>query len=574
MNRPGLALLLAGSIVVVNAGAQRPAPSGTPPVGDRALPRVDTRALLKTTAPDLDRRIAQFKPVRMAYDSSSLSSAERNMVAQLVVALGALESMYWRQSDPIGLALYKGLETVDSPPARSLRHYLWINGSRWDLVRENQPFVGTDAMPPGHFLYPPDLTQAALKAYSVGHATARGMLYDPYTLVRRVGTDLVGRRYHDEFAPFVHAASDALTAAAMLSPDPAFAKFLRLRAAALETDDYYASDIAWLELKKPKVDLIFAPYETYLDNLLGVKTSYGAAILIRNEMESRNLELYEQWVPALQDALPLPAADRPSVRGHTTPMEVMDAPLRAGDLRHGYQAVADNLPNDPRIHKEKGTKQIFFKNFMDARVREIILPLAGRVMDRQQAMLASGEGYLASTLMHEICHGLGPAFARRGGKQVDIREAIGSAYSGLEEAKADTVGMFALKWLADHGVLEKTRLAEYYASYAAGIFRTVRFGTGEAHGRAEMMEFNYLASQGAIVVASGRYRLELTRMPGAIERLARELLEQEATGDQARTTAWFAKYGVMPSDLQQALARASDIPVDVDPIFPFDETVN
>jgi len=353
----------------------------------------------------------------------------------------------------------------------------------------------------------------------------------------------------------------------------AFARFLRLRADALLSDDYYASDIAWIDLKNPKVDVIFAPYETYLDDLLGVKTSYGASILIRNEPESRNLEQYQRWVPEIQEALPLPEADRPSVRGHATPMEVMDAPFRAGDLRHGYQAVADNLPNDPRIHKEKGTKKIFFKNFMDARVREIILPLAAKVMDPAQAKQASGEGYLASTIMHEICHGLGPAFARRDGKQIDIREAMGPAYSGLEEAKADVVGMFALKWLVDRGVLPKTRLQEYYASYVAGIFRTVRFGTGEAHGRAEMMEFNYLAGQGAIVSAGGRYRVEYPKMPEAIQQLAKELLEQEATGDRARAEAWFKKYDTMPRTLKQALDSARDVPIDVDPIFSFDETV-
>ena len=170
----------------------------------------------------------------------------------------------------------------------------------------------------------------------------------------------------------------------------------------------------------------------------------------------------------------------------------MDAPYRAGDLLHGYQAVADNLPNDPRIHEKKGSKKIFFKNFMDARVNFVILPIAQKLMQPAQAAKASGEGYLAGTLLHEICHGLGPAFSRQGGKQVDIREAIGPAYSGLEEAKADVVGMFGLKWLVDHKALPADRLEEYYASYVAGLFRTLRFGTGEAHGRAEMMEFNYL----------------------------------------------------------------------------------
>jgi hypothetical protein len=277
-------------------------------------------------------------------------------------------------------------------------------------------------------------------------------------------------------------------------------------------------------------------------------------------------------VPEIQEALPLAPEDRPSVRGHATPMEVMDAPLRAGDLRHGYQAVADNLPNDPRIHKEKGTKKIFFKNFMDARVREVILPLAAKVMDPAQAKQASGDGYLASTIMHEICHGLGPAFARVGGRQVDIREAMAGAFSGLEEAKADVVGMFALKWLVDRGVLPKNRLEEYYASYVAGIFRTVRFGTGEAHGRAEMMEFNYLSAQGAIVNAGGRYRVVYAKMPDAVQRLAKELLEQEATGNRARADAWFTQYDTVPPALRRALDAARDVPIDVDPIFSFDET--
>jgi hypothetical protein len=405
------------------------------------------------------------------------------------------------------------------------------------------------------------------------HPNEKSRIYDPYTIVRRDGANLMARPYHQEFSTFVDKASVALQRAASLSADPAFAKFLRLRADALHTDDYYPSDIAWLDLQNPKIDVILAPYETYLDNLLGVKTSYGAAVLIRNEPESRLLAKYQQWVPAIQDALPLRSEDRPSVRGHATPMEVMDAPFRAGDLRHGYQAVADNLPNDPRIHQEKGTKKIFFKNFMDARVKEVILPIAARIMDPAQARQASAEGYLADVVMHEISHGIGPVFARRDGKQVDIREAIGGIYSALEEAKADIVGMYGLKWLIDHGVLSKDRLDEYYASYVAGIFRTVRFGTGEAHGRAQMMEFNFLSEQRAILQEGARYRIDQAKMPAAIEQLATELLEQEATGDRVRTEAWFKKYDQMPPTLKQALAAADDIPIDIDPIFSFPEPV-
>jgi hypothetical protein len=432
-------------------------------------------------------------------------------------------------------------------------------------------------MPPGHALYPANLTRSALDAYISAHPDQRAAVYDPYTIVHGQGSGgtlvLTARKYHDEFKPFVDGAAAALRQAASLSDDPAFAKFLQLRADALASDDYYASDLAWLDLQNPKFDVIFAPYETYLDNLLGVKTSYGAAVLVRNEAESQNLAIYQKWLPDLQDSLPLAAADRPSVKGHVTPMEVMDAPFRAGDLRHGYQAVADNLPNDPRIHEEKGTKKIFFKNFMDARVEEVVLPLAVRVMDAAQAKRASAAGYLAAVVMHEISHGLGPAFARRDGKQMDIREAIGPAYSGLEEAKADVVGMLGLNLLVEKGVLPKDRREEYYSSYVAGIFRTVRFGTGEAHGRAQMMEFNYLSEQGAIVQQGDRYRADYSKIAPAIARLAKELLEQEATGDRARAEAWFAKYDKMPATLKSALEAAKDVPIDVDPTFAFPDVI-
>jgi len=256
-------------------------------------------------------------------------------------------------------------------------------------------------------------------------------------------------------------------------------------------------------------------------------------------------------------------------------MEVMDTPFRAGDLRHGYQAVADNLPNDPRIHEAKGTKKIFFKNFMDARVNYVILPIAKRLMAEDQAAKASGEGYLAGVLLHEISHGLGPAFSRQSGEQVDIREAIGPAFSGLEEAKADVVGMFGLKWLVDRGALPQNRLEEYYASYVAGIFRTLRFGAGEAHGRAEMMEFNYLLQEKAIVrnTASGRYAIDYSRVPVVITALAKELLQIEATGDRGRAETWFKKYDVMPDELKAALDKTKDVPVDIDPVSSFPEPV-
>ncbi len=537
---------------------------------------------------DLAERVAKFKLVHMPFNSAGLSAREKEMVAKLVDASGLLDCIYWRQNDPEGLQLYLSLANSKAPQDLLLRRYLKINGSRFDLIDDDKPFVGTRPMPPGRGFYGFQISREAWEVLGPPRSQSEvvdlvqnlakqnpGVL-NPYTIVTYtqadVGTGLTSiTPYHVAFHEFLEPMAKDLREAAALSDDAAFAKFLRLRADALLTDDYYASDIAWLDLENPKFDVVFAPYEVYDDSLLGVKTTYGASVMIRNDAESEKLALYQKYVPDLQEALPLPAADLPSKRGKQSPMEVVDSPYRAGDLLHGYQAVADNLPNDPRIHEEKGSKKMFWKNFMDARVNYIILPLAQRTMRSDQAAMASGEGYLADTIMHEISHGLGPAFAHTAQGKVQINEAIGSSYSALEESKADVVGEFCYGWLIDHGALPKERRNITYASYVAGIFRTVRFGVAEAHGAGEIMQFNYYVKQGAISrdSATGLYVIDFNKMPAAIASLAKELLEQEATGDRARTDAWFKNYGTMPPELSALLAKTIDIPVDIDPEFDF-----
>ena len=522
--------------------------------------------------PDLAERLAKYRRVKIPFDKKRFSARELQMIDKLVEASQYLDDIFWRQNDPEGLELYKRFQKAQTPRDVKLRTLLLINGGRFDLTNENKPFVGQQPMSPGRGLYPGGLTREELEKYVADHPDQKDELYSPYTVIHRNGDRLIGIPYHTEYRQFLIPAAKALREAADLSDDKQFADFLRLRADAFLSDDYFKSDLAWVELQNPKFDVIMAPYETYLDGVLGVKTSYGAAVMIRNEAESAKLATYQQHVSELQDALALAPEDRPSKAGQPSPMEVMDTPFRGGDLRHGYQAVADNLPNDPRIHEQKGTKKIFFKNYMDARVNYVILSLAKGIMDPQQAAQASAEGYMATTVMHEICHGLGPAYSRTAKGKQDIREAMADVYPGLEEAKADVVGMFGLKFLMDKGVLPKEREQEYYASYVAGIFRTVRFGTGEAHGRAEMMEFNYLSEQKAITRdPSGHYHIDYAKMPDAMAALAKELLEQEATGNRARAAAWFQKYDVLPPDLRSSLATLRSVPVDIDPVQPFPE---
>jgi hypothetical protein len=570
----GAALLLGSMAGSGSAfGASPPPAPAAPAPAAAAVPLTVGEAV---ATPDLERRLGQWKRVEMPFAGGALTARERQMVGKLVEACRALESIYWRQGDPQGLELVKRLAGAKAGSREDdVRRLLWINGSRYDLLDDNRPFIGSQPPLPGRELYPAGLTRQEIESYVAAHPEAKAAIYDEHAIVLRQGAKLTAVPYHVAYRQFLVPAAAALREAAALADEPAFAKFLRLRADALLTDDYLESDLAWLDLVNPKFDVIFAPYETYLDDLLGVKTSYGAAVLIRNETESAKLAVFQKYVPDIQDALPLPPEDRPSKHGHVAPMEVMDAPFRAGDLRHGYQAVADNLPNDPRVQERKGAKHIFFKNFMDARVDDVILPVAKLVMQPDQAAKASADGYLAAVMMHEICHGLGPAFAHRDGRQIDIREAIGPIYSSLEEAKADVTGMFGLSWLVAHGALPKERLEEYYSSYVAGIFRTVRFGAGEAHSKAEMMELNFLLEKGSVRrdPATNRYVIEYARIPGALAALAMELLQTEAAGDRARAEAWFAKYGTMPADLAAALRAAAGVPVDLDPHGSFSEDV-
>lgn len=539
--------------------------------GGRAAAKPQASSPKLVVSPDLATQFAKFKPIKIPFDSKDLTTREKQMVDKLVDAAGLLDCIFWRQSDPEGLKLYLSLANATNPQNQMVREYLKINGSRFDLINDNKPFVGTQPMPPGRGFYPVGLTHGEIDAYVAAHPDQKAALYSGQTIVRRKGSALEAIPYHVAYREFVVPMAADLRAAAALSDDPAFAKFLRLRAAALLSDDYYPSDIAWMDLENPKFDVIFAPYEVYLDDLLGVKTSYGASIMIRNNAESKKLEMFEKYVPELQESLPLPHADLPSERGQRSPMEVVDAIYRAGDLLHGYQAVADNLPNDPRIHQEKGSKKIFWKNFLDARVNFIILPLAERLLPADQAKMVTGEGTLDFVILHEISHGLGPTYVRGSNGKLPIGEAIGPRYSALEESKADITGMLCVKWLVDHGAIPRGKLDEIYASFLGETFRTIRFGIAEAHGAGSMMELSYLTEQGAIRrnSSSGLYDVDFAKMPAAIASLAKELLEQEATGDRARTEKWFIKYAVMPRELSAALAKGSDIPVDVDPEFDF-----
>ncbi|HEX8816817.1 MAG TPA: Zn-dependent hydrolase [Terriglobales bacterium] len=525
-------------------------------------------------APDLNERLARLKRVEMPFAGAGLTAREKQLVQKLVDASRYIEDIYWRQIDPPALELYETLGLSTNPKDEALRRFIWINASRYDRLDEDKPFVGATPLPAGRSFYPPDLTREKIEQYVKDHPEQRDGIYNGTSIVRWHDGQLEAVPYHIAYRAFLEPAAKDLREAAALSGDPGFASFLRMRADALLSDDYFKSDLAWVDLKNPKIDIIFAPYENYEDDLLGVKTTYGAAVMIRNQAERRKLEMFQKYIPDIQDSLPLDAEDRPSKRGTAAPMEVVDNVFRSGDMVHGYESVADNLPNDARIHEQKGSKRLFFKNFMDARVTYIILPVARKVMVREQAAKVAADGYLSDTIMHEICHGIGPAFSRTASGKLPIQEALGPAYSGWEEAKADVCGLYSLKWLADHDVVPKSRMEEYYASHVADYFRTARFGVADAHAQAGLLQFNYFVERGAIKrMPSGQYAIDFAKMPDAVASLNKELLQAEATGDRAKVEDWMKKYGTIPDELKRTLKMADGLPIEVDPVFTFKQTV-
>src|SRR5437660_7489841 len=334
MTIPGSVVpVLIFSLMMVSASPQKISKPKTPRVMTGSAAKGAASAGMQVV-PDLGQRLARFRRVRMPFKSAGLTAREQKLVQKLVDASRYLEEIFWRQIDPEALTLYQSLAGSKNPKDQKLRRYLWINASRFDLLDQNKPFVGTASTPPGRGFYPQGLTREQIEQYVKDHPEKKAEIYSPTKVVRWHGDQLEGLPYHIAYRSFLEPAARDLREAAELTSDPAFASFLRLRADALLTDDYFKSDIAWLELKNPKFDIIFAPYETYLDGLLGVKGSYGAAVLVRNESESQKLALFQKYVPEIQEALPLPPEDRPSKQGLASPMEVMDAPFRAGDLRH------------------------------------------------------------------------------------------------------------------------------------------------------------------------------------------------------------------------------------------------
>jgi hypothetical protein len=524
-------------------------------------------------AATLDRYLAGYAPYEMSFDASALPGKEKQMLRKLVEAAAYLDTAYRMQTSVYGLRLRDSLAALPPDTLRTkLLALIDRNGGPFELLHGDTAFIGTETSYPGQEFYPRGMTARQFEdALAKLPDAEKEAFLSRYTVIREDGSG--GYRavpFHVEYARWVGPMARLLKEAADLSDDQAFARFLRLKAEALLTDRHFDADTAWVGLSGNRYDIIFGPDEEYSDGVRGIKGKYQANIEVVDAAESKRLDLYTAHLNAMERNLPVGDEYKSVIDGVTSGFVVVTDIARTGEAAVGYQAVATNLPNDPEVHQRKGTKKTFWKNMLKARYNTIIRPVALRLLNPEQLQFLTNDGFFQVVLMHEISHALGPRLVKVGpdrGKPVNL--VIGPEHSALEEAKADLAGLHSLVYLMDRKVVDRAREREFFVSYLGSLFRTIRFGIGEAHGKAAAISLNYLVANGGIVydAATKRWSVDFNRIRAGVERLTRELIILEGNGDPDAVKAFFAKWVTMTDALSTSMAAAGDIAVDILPKY-------
>ena len=524
--------------------------------------RVEVARMNTPIVADISQRLAAYAPTRIGTDLSRLTASERAVLDRLVAASAIMHELFVDQALPDRAGFEAALRAASGPGADAARAYFGINAGPWDRRFHFEPFIGGLPHPEGANFYPADLTEAERAAIGADPALA-GLT----TMVRRdAAGGLVAVPYSVHFREELTRAADLLREAAGLTDNASLAAFLRARADAFLTDDYYASDMLWMDVDS-RVEITIGPYETYEDGLFGYKAAFEAFVTVTDPAESQRLARFKDVLPWLESSLPLPEADKNPNRGSDSPIRVVDEVYTAGDTRTGVQTIAFNLPNDERVREAKGSKKVLLRNIMDAKFTTILTPIAERLVVADQLGDLAAESFFLHTLWHEMSHGLGPGRIVKDGRDTEVRLELKDLYSAIEEAKADAMGPWCIFRLQERGEFPASIYREQAATYLAGLFRSVRFGIGEAHGVANALQFNYLLEKGVIVAEGGKFRISYAAFPGAIAQLVGELLTVQAAGDYAGAKALLDRYGVMPPVLAEALARLDDVPVDILPLY-------
>jgi hypothetical protein len=509
---------------------------------------------------DLARMSARFAPVKLTADTSKLDAGDATALKKLLAAAKVMDDIYLKQLWKGNPALREKLRADRSKLGRARYAYFWLNKGPWSDLDEHRAFLPgvPERKPLGANFYPEDMTREEFES-SPDFGPEKPV--DFFTVVRRGERTrkLKAVPYRVEYKAELGKAAKLLRDAAAATSNPSLKKFCELRAKAFLDDDYYASDVAWLELDSP-VDVTIGPYETYTDELFGYKAAFEAYVSIRDEKESAKLKFFADHLQEIENNLPMEDRFKNPKLGSTVPITVVNLLSANGDGAHGVMTAAYNLPNDERVVKAKGTKQVMMKNVQEAKFRSVLVPIAAELLAEGDQKDISFDWFFTHILAHELSHGIGP--------HDGVRTSLKELYSAIEEAKADICGLFLLQSFFDHGLLPSSE-AQVYKTFLASAFRSLRFGIQEAHGRGMAIQFNYLREHGAFLYDSGtgKFSVDAAKMKTAVPALAREILTVEANGDYAGAQKLIAKYAVLSEELKSALARLSAIPVDIQPLF-------
>ncbi len=524
------------------------------------------------SASELQSAAARLTPVTLSADLSSLPESERQALLKIIEAAKALDPLFLRQSWAGNPALTAQLAADTTPLGRARAHLFKQNVGPWLRLGDNLPFVTgvPDHKPKGAGYYPDDLTKEEFQSWLAGlsekeKARATGFFW---LVQRNAGKKLTLVPYSQAYQEFLAPAAQTMREAAKLTANLSLRRYLNARAEAFATDDYYESDVAWMDLDA-QLEITIGPYETYEDELFGYKAAFEAFITIRNEAETNKLSRFSSELQDIENNLPLDPKYRNPKLGAMAPIRVVDQVFASGEARRGVATAAFNLPNDEKVVQEKGSKRVMLRNVQESKFQRILTPITEVALGKGDRSQVQFEPFFTHILMHELAHGIGPHNIEVGGKATTVRGELKDLYSAIEEAKADITGLFALQYLVDKGKLDRSLEKTMYTTFLAGCFRSVRFGINEAHGKGLALQFNYLWDEGAFErQKDGTFRVIAAKTKAAVRKLTSEILTLQAEGSYAKAKALLDKYGVIRPEMGKLLERMKHIPVDIEPSYP------
>jgi len=527
-----------------------------------------TVSLLVAALPDLSelkRMAGRFAPVRLHASTSGLSSGDKQALEKLIEAARIVDDLFLKQLWSGNTKLLASLKKDTSELGRARLDYFQLNKGPWSSLDNHAAFLPgvPEKKPAGANFYPEDLTKQEFEAWVKTLSPAdRERATGFFSVIRREGGTLKAVPYSQEYEDDLKRLAALLRQAASATPNPTLKRFLTARAAAFLSNDYYESDVAWMDLDAP-LDITIGPYETYNDELFGYKAAFEAYITVRDEAETDKVKFFSTHLQEIENNLPIDPKYRNAKIGALAPIRVVNEIRAAGDAAHGVRTAAFNLPNDERIVREKGSKRVMLKNIQEAKFRTILEPIAARVLTQEALSGLSFDWFFTHILAHELTHGIGPHTVGDSSPRKELKEL----YSAIEEAKADVCGLFMLQYLFDRKLLPATDGAEreLYTTFLASSFRTLRFGLNEAHGKGMALQVNYLSDKGAFTTSSGKFSVNVEKAKVAVRDLASELLTIEATGDYSRAKKMMEELAVLRPSLRVALDGLKDIPTDIYP---------